>query len=57
MASDAFFPFRDCVDEAVKAGISSIVQPGGSLRDQESIDACNEHNISMVFTGMRHFRH
>ena len=57
MASDAFFPFRDCVDEAAKAGVSAIVQPGGSLRDKESIDASNEHNISMVFTGMRHFRH
>ena len=57
MASDAFFPFRDCVDEAAKTGVSAVIAPGGSLRDQESIDAANEHNISMVFTGMRHFRH
>ncbi|MDO5089250.1 MAG: bifunctional phosphoribosylaminoimidazolecarboxamide formyltransferase/IMP cyclohydrolase [Leptotrichiaceae bacterium] len=57
LASDAFFPFRDCVDEAAKYGIKAIVQPGGSLRDQESIDACNEHGISMVFTGIRHFKH
>ena len=57
MASDAFFPFRDCVDEAVKAGTSAIIVPGGSLRDQESIDAANEQNISMIFTGTRHFKH
>ncbi len=57
MASDAFFPFRDCVDEAAKVGATAIVQPGGSIRDQESIDAANEHNISMNFTGIRHFRH
>lgn len=57
MASDAFFPFRDCVDEAVKAGIKSIIQPGGSIKDKDSIDACNEHGISMVFTGIRHFKH
>ena len=57
LASDAFFPFRDCVDEAAKAGITAIVQPGGSMRDQESVDACNEHGISMVFTGIRHFKH
>lgn len=57
IASDAFFPFRDCVDECAKAGISAIVQPGSSVRDQESIDACNEHHIAMIFTGMRHFRH
>lgn len=56
-ASDAFFPFRDCVDEAGKAGITAIIQPGGSMRDQESVDACNEHGISMVFTGIRHFKH
>jgi phosphoribosylaminoimidazolecarboxamide formyltransferase/IMP cyclohydrolase len=57
MASDAFFPFRDGVDVAAKAGITAIVQPGGSKRDQEVIDACNEHDCAMVFTGMRHFRH
>lgn len=57
LASDAFFPFRDCVDTAAKSGIKAIVQPGGSMRDQESIDACNEHGITMVFTGIRHFKH
>ena len=57
LASDAFFPFRDCVDEAVKYGIKAIVQPGGSIRDEESISACDEHEISMVFTGVRHFKH
>jgi len=57
MASDAFFPFRDCVDAAYKAGITAIIQPGGSVRDQESIDACNEYGIAMIFTGMRHFKH
>ena len=57
LASDAFFPFDDCVEAAAKAGISCIIQPGGSVRDQDSIDACNKHNIAMVFTGMRHFRH
>lgn len=57
LASDAFFPFRDVVDTAAKAGIKAIIQPGGSLRDQESIDACNEHGIAMVFTGLRHFKH
>ncbi|MFH1282305.1 MAG: bifunctional phosphoribosylaminoimidazolecarboxamide formyltransferase/IMP cyclohydrolase [bacterium] len=57
LASDAFLPFRDVVDEAAKEGVTAIIQPGGSIRDQDSIDACNEHNISMVFTGMRHFRH
>ena len=57
LASDAFFPFRDSVDEAAKAGITAIVQPGGSVRDQESIDACNEHGIAMIFAGLRHFKH
>lgn len=57
LASDAFFPFRDCVDEAHKYNIKAIIQPGGSLRDQESIDACNEHGMSMVLTGIRHFKH
>jgi phosphoribosylaminoimidazolecarboxamide formyltransferase/IMP cyclohydrolase len=57
LSSDAFFPFRDCVDEAAKMGISAIIQPGGSIRDEDSVRACNEHGIAMVFTGMRHFRH
>jgi phosphoribosylaminoimidazolecarboxamide formyltransferase/IMP cyclohydrolase len=57
LASDAFFPFRDNVDEAARAGISAIVQPGGSKRDADSIAACDEHGIAMVFTGVRHFRH
>lgn len=57
LASDAFFPFRDVVDIAAKYGIKAIIQPSGSIRDQESIDACNEHKISMVFTGVRHFKH
>lgn len=57
LASDAFFPFRDGVDAAAASGIKCIIQPGGSIRDQEVIDAANEHGIAMVFTGMRHFRH
>ena len=57
VASDAFFPFRDNVDLAAASGIKAIVQPGGSMRDQDSIDACNEHGIAMIFTGVRHFRH
>ncbi len=57
LASDAFFPFRDCVDEAVKIGVSAIIQPGGSVRDEDSIRAANDYGIAMVFTGMRHFRH
>ncbi len=57
LVSDAFFPFRDTVDAAHSAGIQLIVQPGGSMRDQESIDACDEHQMAMVFTGVRHFRH
>ena len=57
MTSDAFFPFRDCVDAAHKAGIKVIVQPGGGLKEQESIDACDEYGITMVMTGMRHFKH
>ena len=57
MASDAFFPFRDGIDNAGKAGISCIIQPGGSMRDDEVIAAANEHSMAMVFTGMRHFRH
>jgi len=57
MASDAFFPFRDGIDAAHEAGITAVIQPGGSMRDQEVIDAANEHGMTMVFTGMRHFRH
>jgi phosphoribosylaminoimidazolecarboxamide formyltransferase / IMP cyclohydrolase len=57
LASDAFFPFRDVVDTCAKAGITALIQPGGSMRDQDSIDAANEHGIPMVFTGMRHFFH
>ena len=57
MASDAFFPFRDGIDTAVQYGISAVIQPGGSLRDDEVIAAANEHDLAMVFTGMRHFRH
>lgn len=57
LASDAFFPFNDCVEAAHKAGITAIVQPGGSLRDQDSIDKCNEYGIAMIFTHMRHFKH
>ena len=57
MASDAFFPFRDGIDAAAKIGITSVIQPGGSMRDQEVIDAANEAGMAMLFTGMRHFRH
>ncbi|HSU88171.1 MAG TPA: bifunctional phosphoribosylaminoimidazolecarboxamide formyltransferase/IMP cyclohydrolase, partial [Terriglobia bacterium] len=57
LASDAFFPFRDSVDEAAKAGITAIIQPGGSVRDAEVIDAANELGIAMIFTGLRHFKH
>lgn len=57
LSSDAFFPMPDTVEEAAKAGITAIIQPGGSIKDQESIDACNRHGIAMIFTGMRHFRH
>lgn len=57
MASDAFFPFRDGIDAAAAAGVTAVIHPGGSMRDQEVIDAANEHNIAMVLTGMRHFRH
>ena len=57
MASDAFFPFRDGIDAAASAGITAVIQPGGSMRDQEVIDAANEAGIAMVFTGIRHFRH
>jgi phosphoribosylaminoimidazolecarboxamide formyltransferase/IMP cyclohydrolase len=57
MASDAFFPFRDNIDEAAKAGVTAVVQPGGSIRDKDSIQACDEHGLAMVLTGVRHFRH
>jgi phosphoribosylaminoimidazolecarboxamide formyltransferase/IMP cyclohydrolase len=57
MASDAFFPFRDGIDSAAEVGITAVIHPGGSMRDQEVIDAANEANIAMLFTGMRHFRH
>jgi phosphoribosylaminoimidazolecarboxamide formyltransferase/IMP cyclohydrolase len=57
LASDAFFPFRDNIDEAARAGVTAVAQPGGSLRDQDSIQACDEHGLAMVFTGVRHFRH
>jgi phosphoribosylaminoimidazolecarboxamide formyltransferase/IMP cyclohydrolase len=57
MASDAYFPFADCVEIAHKAGITAVVQPGGSVRDNESVDYCSSHGIAMVFTGIRHFRH
>ena len=57
MASDAFFPFPDCVEIAKNAGITAVIQPGGSIKDQLSIDYCNENNVAMVFTGTRHFKH
>ncbi|MEE8586656.1 MAG: bifunctional phosphoribosylaminoimidazolecarboxamide formyltransferase/IMP cyclohydrolase [Acidobacteriota bacterium] len=57
MASDAFFPFRDGIDQAAKAGVQSVIQPGGSVRDQEVIQAADEHGMAMLLTGMRHFRH
>jgi len=57
LGSDAFFPFADTVQAAAAAGIAAIIQPGGSMRDQESIEACNQARIPMAFTGMRHFRH
>ena len=57
MASDAFFPFADCVEIAHEAGITAVVQPGGSVRDQESVDYCNQHGMAMVMTGTRHFKH
>jgi phosphoribosylaminoimidazolecarboxamide formyltransferase / IMP cyclohydrolase len=57
VASDAFFPFRDGLDAVAAAGATAVIQPGGSVRDQEVIDAANEHGLTMVFTGRRHFRH
>ena len=57
MASDAFFPFPDCVEIADKAGIKAVIQPGGSKKDQDSIDYCNGNGMAMVMTGIRHFKH
>jgi phosphoribosylaminoimidazolecarboxamide formyltransferase/IMP cyclohydrolase len=57
LASDAFFPFRDVVDFCAQEGIKAIIQPGGSVKDQDSIEAANEHKIPMMFTGIRHFFH
>jgi phosphoribosylaminoimidazolecarboxamide formyltransferase/IMP cyclohydrolase len=57
MASDAFFPFPDCVELADKAGVKAVIQPGGSIKDKDSIAYCDEHGMAMVFTGVRHFRH
>ena len=57
VASDAFFPFRDGIDVVVDAGATCVIQPGGSMRDQEVIDAANERGVAMVFSGVRHFRH
>jgi phosphoribosylaminoimidazolecarboxamide formyltransferase/IMP cyclohydrolase len=57
MASDAFFPFRDGIDAANDVGIRAVIQPGGSMRDDEVIAAANEYGMAMIFTGMRHFRH
>lgn len=57
MASDAFFPFADSVEIASKAGVKAVIQPGGSIRDKDSIEYCNEHDVAMVFTGIRHFKH
>jgi phosphoribosylaminoimidazolecarboxamide formyltransferase/IMP cyclohydrolase len=57
MASDAFFPFPDCVEIAHQAGITAVIQPGGSIKDDLSIAYCNENNVAMVFTGTRHFKH
>lgn len=57
MASDAFFPFRDGLDAAAQTGITTVIQPGGSIRDEEVVKAADEHNLAMIMTGMRHFRH
>ena len=57
MASDAFFPFPDCVEIADKAGITAVIQPGGSIKDDLSVEYCNQHNLAMVKTGVRHFKH
>jgi phosphoribosylaminoimidazolecarboxamide formyltransferase/IMP cyclohydrolase len=57
MASDAFFPFPDGPETAISAGVTAIIQPGGSVKDEETIDVCNKHGVAMVFTGVRHFLH
>jgi phosphoribosylaminoimidazolecarboxamide formyltransferase/IMP cyclohydrolase len=57
MASDAFFPFSDSVQLAHEAGVTAVVQPGGSIRDQDSVDYCDAHGLAMVMTGVRHFKH
>jgi phosphoribosylaminoimidazolecarboxamide formyltransferase/IMP cyclohydrolase len=57
MASDAFFPFPDCVEIAYNEGIKAVIQPGGSVKDQDSINFCDQHDVAMVFTGIRHFKH
>jgi phosphoribosylaminoimidazolecarboxamide formyltransferase/IMP cyclohydrolase len=57
MVSDAFFPFRDGVDVGIREGISAVIQPGGSFNDYQSIEACNEANVTMVYTGQRSFKH
>ena len=57
MASDAFFPFADCVEIADKAGITAVIQPGGSIRDNDSVEYCDKVGMAMVFTGLRHFKH
>ena len=57
MASDAFFPFPDAIEEAAEAGVEAVIQPGGSRKDKEVIECANKHNIAMVFTGVRHFKH
>ena len=57
MASDAFFPFPDCVEIANKAGVNAVIQPGGSIKDKLSINYCNKNKMSMIFTGIRHFKH
>lgn len=57
MASDAFFPFADCVEIAHKEGINAVIQPGGSIRDNETVEYCNKNGIAMVMTGIRHFKH
>ena len=57
VASDAFFPFADNIEEIVKHGITSVIEPGGSVRDEEVINAANKYSLSMVFTGKRHFKH
>jgi len=57
LASEAFFPFRDSIDEAAKVGVSAVIEPGGSVRDEEVIKAADEHNMSLLFSGVRHFNH